>query len=329
VNDGNDPKERKMIKKRFLFFVCVTLAVLSCASCSSPDPEPDGPEVVPLDGRGGGVIAYCHQGSSLTEIYAVNADGSGNIRLVNRGQGLNHPDWSPAGDRLALAGYADATTYSIYAVNADGSNLLRLTQASGVLDKEPDWSPDGTKIVFVRDYSPNQSNRQEIWVMDADGSNAHWVGVQGLGDTVEWARDGTIFLFSSETSGGWEIFSCQTSGADTRQLTHANSLGQMHPSWSPDGNQIVFVDQQDGNWALTVMNADGTQSRRLLSLPRAIWMPKWSQNGALIAFTCSTPETSNHFEIYVVNTDGTDMRRVTQTSAGSTAVDPDWKPVGH
>jgi Tol biopolymer transport system component len=318
-----------MKTRRFLSGLGVILAVQFCFSCSSPAPEPDGPEVVPLDGRGGGVIAYCRQGPSLTEIYAVNADGSGNLRLINRGQGLNHPDWSPAGDRLALAGYADATTYSIYAVNADGSNLLRLTQAPAVLDKEPDWSPDGTKIAFVRDYSPNQSNRREIWVMDADGSNAHWTGIQGSGDTVEWSQDGARLLFSADTSAGWDIHTCLASGADTRQLSQAHSLDQMQPSWSADGTRVVFVDHQAGNWALTIMNADGTLPRPLLGLPRAIWMPKWSPNGALIAFTCSTPETPDHFEIYVVNADGTDMRRVTQTPAGSTAVDPDWKPVGH
>lgn len=318
-----------MLKKNFCLYVSLAMAILSCCSCSSPAPEPDGPDAVPLDGRGGGVIAYCRQGPSLTEIYAVNADGSGNIRLVDRGQGLNHPDWSPDGRRMAMAGSVNATTYSIYTVNADGSNLLRLTQSPDVLDKEPDWSPAGTKIALVRDYAPSQGNRREIWVMDADGSNARWTGVQGAGDTVEWSRDGSMLLFSSDVSGGWEIHTCLASGADIRQLSQAHSLDQMQPSLSADGTRVVFVDHQAGNWALMAMNADGTQPRPLLSLPRAIWMPKWSPNGALIAFASSPAETPDHFEIFIVNADGTDMRRVTQTPAGSTAVDPDWKSVGY
>ena len=52
-------------------------------------------------------------------------------------------------------------------MNADGSNKKQLTTApQGGSDDEPNWSPDGTKIVFRR-------SEESIWIMNAGGSGAH------------------------------------------------------------------------------------------------------------------------------------------------------------
>lgn len=51
----------------------------------------------------------------------------------------------------------------IYTMKADGSNQTNLTNSAAGINIEPDWSPDGSRIVFVRESG--------IWVMNADGSN--------------------------------------------------------------------------------------------------------------------------------------------------------------
>jgi TolB protein len=51
-------------------------------------------------------------------------------------------------------------------MDANGANPTRLTTDAGS-DREPDWSPDGTKISFVT----NRDGNDEIYVMDADGTN--------------------------------------------------------------------------------------------------------------------------------------------------------------
>ena len=209
-----NPTGTSRIAWRGMVAVVVTLCLLPLvlAGCSgSVDPEPlptpndsngtDTTNAIPLDGRGGGVVAYCYQplsGPAVHEIYALNADGTGNVRISNAQVGLNHHDWSPNAQRLAAVGYPNQTTWSIYVFDSDGGNLTRLTSTNDVWDSDPSWSPDGAMIAFTRIY-PAQGDRNEVWLMDAGGTNKRWNGVEG--DGARWSPDGSHFVYSANPSG--------------------------------------------------------------------------------------------------------------------------------
>jgi TolB protein len=279
---------------------------------SGPDPTPSG--------RGGGVIAYCYQpvtrGNTKKEIHAINADGSDDVRMIDTDLSLNHHDWSPDAQKLAAVGYASETTWSIYVFDADGSNLTRLTSTSDVWDGDPAWSPDGARIVFTRVY-PDQDNREEIWLMNSDGSDQHWIGVEG--GSAKWSPDGTRFIYHALKSDNYDIYTCNTDGTDEQQLTSAPS-GEIMPVYSPDGSRIAFTrvgdDSSDG---VCIMDSDGTNIRRLTDGGA----PKWSPDGSLIAFH-SGP--FGEWEVYIIDSDGTDVRQVTKSPAGITAINPVWRP---
>ena len=65
---------------------------------SEPTPHP----VVPLDGRGGGMIVFSSDRDGNYEIYAMNADGSGQRRLTKEPATDGMPNWSPDGKRIAF-----------------------------------------------------------------------------------------------------------------------------------------------------------------------------------------------------------------------------------
>lgn len=314
------------MKMKDIYISMIILIIISiCFGCSENSTKPE--EEIPLDGRGGGVLAYCYQPVSGTntkkEIYAINADGTGNTKISDAQIGLNHHDWSPDAQKITAVGYVNNTTWSIYVFNAaDGSNLTRLTNTTGVWDSEPVWSPGGAQIAFTRIY-PNQNNREELWIMDADGSNSSYIGIEGF--AAKWSSDGTKFIYSSKSTGNYEIYTCQINGTDVQKLTNTN-IEEWFPIWSPDDNQIAYNAYPSGDYnssKIYIMDANGDNLRRLTNNNVSESYPRWSPDGSLIAFHSGPLE---EWEVYIINSDGTNLRRVTNSSTGITAINPAWRP---
>lgn len=301
------------------------LALLGSA-CSGgvQGPGTTAPDSVPLDGRGGGVIAYSRQpgsGIGLHEIFAVNADGSGTRRLSDAVIGLNHHDWSPDGLRMVVVGYVSETTWSIHVFGVAGGRPTRLTHVAGVWDTEPAWSPDGSRIAFTRMYESG-SGRSELWMMNADGTGQRSLGVEGFG--ARWSPDGSRFVFASDRAGSWDLYVCGVEGTDVAPLA-ATPSDEGSPVWSPDGSQIAYTSNADGDHEVFVSASDGSNARQLTHDGSAQHYPRWSPDGSLIAFDSQLPGGGVR-DVYVMGSDGSNPRRVTYTSPPRTAIAPVWRP---
>jgi len=298
----------------------LVLLVACSVVCSLPAEESE----VPLDGRGGGVLAYCYQpvsGPALKEIWAINADGTGNRRIVSADIGLNYPSWSPDGQRLAMVGYVSDQTWSIYVSNADGTGLRPLTTEVGVLDGDPAWSPNGMTIVFTRVF-PSQNNRTEIWVTGPDSGIPRWTGLHGM--AARWSPDGTRFVYSSGPTPDADILTARVDGTDEQRLAPSASA-ELQPMWSPDGSRIAYVSNAGGDYDIYVMDADGSGPTRITDNAVGDFSPRWSPDGSWIALESelSGPE---HWELYLIRPTGAEWKRVTTTPASATAINPGWKP---
>jgi hypothetical protein len=104
----------------------------------------------------------------------ANADGTGApVRLTFIGGFNRNPaSVSPDGTNVLVSRYSD-----IYAVKTDGSGEMTNITASTEAEFVPDYSPDGTKIVFRR-------TGVGLMIMNADGS--HMTALNTLGDNPEW-----------------------------------------------------------------------------------------------------------------------------------------------
>ena len=299
------------------------------------------PTATPTPGR----IAFASNRDGNSEIYAMNADGSGLARLTNNSASDSSPSWSPDGRRIAFASNRDGN-WEIYAMNADGSGLVRLTNNSAN-DGNPSWSPDGRRIAFVSSRVGND----EIYAMNADGSGVARLTNNSAEDrNPSWSPDGRRIAFHSDFGSyadwEWEIYAMNADGSGlARRLTYSSSLTDAHqlrspivynsteswdPSWSPDGRRIAFVSlthvvsRRDGDsttWVrnrdIYAMNADGGTAARLTNNPAGDWHPSWSPDGRRIAFVSSRDGNS---EIYAMNADGSGVARLTNNPAG------DWGP---
>ena len=105
--------------------------------------------------------------STHAEIYRVNADGTGLVRLTDNLEEERAASWSPDGTRLVYMSRKGGTDFELCTMNADGSSQVQLTDNS-VTDATATWSPDGQKIVFHR----LTGLTFQLWQINADGTGA-------------------------------------------------------------------------------------------------------------------------------------------------------------
>ena len=255
-------------------------------------------------------IAFETQRDGNPEIYVMNPDGSGLLRLTDNPARDAEPYVSFDGTKIAFVSDRDGGDNEIWVMNVDGTNLVRLTNSLGS-DTEPAWSPDGTKIAFA---SERDGGKSEVYVMNADGSDpVRLTNVAGRDGLPAWSPDGTQIAFMSERDvvdddGNLEIYVMNADGSGVpANLT--NNLGEdFGPEYSPNGDKIVFTSKRDGNRDIWVMNVNGTNPLSLTTDPAADLAADWSPDGLQIVFVSQRDGNS---EIFIMNADGTGQVNLT------------------
>ena len=226
-----------------------------------------------------------------------------------------------------------------------GLSMALLFLASALLPTEPSAQTTSTegKIVYVKqgtepsDNCDLQSGCDDLWVMDADGTNQ--TNLTNTPDTNEgqpaWSPDGTKIAFTGpgdlneDGSGGLgDIYVMDADGTNRTNLTDTPDFLDYRPSWAPSGAQLTFVrevpgrvisEQQD----IFVIDANGENANNLTQTDANEDDPAWSPDGTKIAF--SGVRNSGE-EILTMDPDGQNEEIL--TGDGSDAFDeaPDWSP---
>jgi Tol biopolymer transport system component len=215
--------------------------------------------------------------------------------------------------RIAFARYAlgspggDPSGGAIFTIGTNGHGERQLTHPpAGASDTQPDWSPDGSRIVFERQFDDKP---YEMWSVKPDGSDPRQIDP-----------------------------GCPP-GIPADQICEEEG-----PAWSPDGKQLAYGNPFGKlkyiggvEWievgAISVIDADGSNRRQLTQLKRPTssedFQPVWSPDGKRIAFQRenSTASPRDRRAIFVVDAAGGGLRQVTpwKLDAGD---HPDWSPDG-
>ncbi|MEM7345775.1 MAG: protein kinase, partial [Chloroflexota bacterium] len=199
--------------------------------------NPDGSDVTETSLTGEHWGAWSPDGTrkafiSSDDIYVVDADGNGEIRLTESPQEESGLAWSPDSTRIAFSSKSvGGDKSSLFIMNADGTQVTGLT-ADG-WHTNPVWSSDGQRIAFdsLREYGIG-----DIYVMNADGSDQIRLTnhpSESSGDPA-WSPDGTHIAFVSSSDDIYIM------NADGSEVTTTGVSGD-NPTWSPDGQRIAFT----------------------------------------------------------------------------------------
>ncbi len=172
----------------------------------------------------GETVAYDFMGFS--PIFLLDIDDSNDRSVRPTGDDF-HADWSPDGRRLVFYSYASSSSAEIFTINVDGSDLQKLTD-NAWFDGYPEYSPDGTKIVFTSDRFGNN----DIFVMNADGSNVRRLTTHPASDyEPTWSPDGQQIAFISDRDGNPDVFVMNVDGSNVHNITHTANREENCPTW--------------------------------------------------------------------------------------------------
>ncbi len=197
---------------------------------------------------------------------------------------------TPLGGAGQIAFVSKASgNYQIYVINSDGTGRRQITNLpEGAC--QPDWSPDGTRLVFVSpcdsmtDYYPGSA----LYIINADGKALLPLPTLPGGDyDPKWSPDGKKIIFTSLRNSGRPQLHVINLEDNSVTTISEKFLTDFQPSWSPDGKQIAFVSTRKQGQQIWIMDADGKNPRQLTRRNNGVLhsRPSWSPDGKSIIFT--------------------------------------------
>jgi Tol biopolymer transport system component len=176
------------------------------------------------------------------QAFITTIDDPANADQVSRIPNGNIEDvaLSPDGSQMVYVSTQDGDA-ELVLVNLQTGIARQLTNNT-VSDTDPDWSPDGTTLLFTSDQT--SVGRHDIYRLNlADESVSLVLDTNGIATNPRWSPDMTQIVYADARANDSNVYVVTADGSRTRQLSNRSGALFITPNWTPDGRYVVYVAQ--------------------------------------------------------------------------------------
>ncbi len=271
------------------------------------------------------------QGVFATQIAYVTAQGNGRDRLftlvVSDSDGENEhtimestdpimsPAWSPDSRRLAYVSFeGDRSTVFVQTLRT--GNRIKISDRQGI-NGAPAFSPDGRKLVLTLGGA---DGNLDVFVMDIVTKAINRLTTNRAIDTEgTWSPDGKHVFFTSDRSGGPQVYRVSVAGGTPKRITFEGSYNA-RPRLSPDGSKLAMVHLDRGNYRIAVLDLEN-ENFRVLSVGRQDESPSFAPNSDTLIYAT---RAGRNGVLETVSADGLIRQRM--GSGKADVREPVWSP---
>ncbi len=262
------------------------------------------------------VLAATEQGATVSQIWLLDYPGGSARRITNDLNDYRDLSITMNSNTLAAVQSEGRVNTWVAPTNEPSARAQQLTKGVGGYDgvRGLSWTPD-RRLAYVS----RVSGSQDVWIMNADGSDQKQLTTVATRADVypSVCGDGSYIVFTSTRQGNSNIWRIGLDGSNPKQLT--TGIGEEFPSCSPDGRSVVYTSTGSNRFTLWKVSIEGGEPIQLTQ--KLSQWPTFSPDGRLIA--CWLREDSGSpWRIGVLAADGGDTVKVLDVPASANPAIP-------
>ena len=254
-------------------------------------------------------------GNRTYRLELADADGLSPQAMLTSPYPILSPAWAPDGIRIAYVSFEDRTSSAVFVQDRQRGTREKVLQREGI-NGAPAFSPDGTRLAVALSWQGDL----DVYVLRLDTGELTRVTEGGSIDTEPaWIDDDTL-AFTSDRSGGPQIYEVAASGGRAKRVTFEGDYNA-DVTVSPDGRTLAFVHGAGAGFRIAVLDR-GSGLFRTLTDGTLDESPTFSPNGQMILYAT---EKGGRGTLGAVSLDGSVVQSLALDDGGN-AREPAWSP---